>query len=91
MYLTQGSPQEDLILFPQWLDIDSIVQRNAIDLLWRLIPRVLRGEGHLCVVVRVRPNLELALLGVQGELVETHRANEGDVCGLEEYKAKLNG
>ena len=39
-------------------------------------------EQQFGAVVGVRPNAELAGLRVKGELVEPHRADEGDVGGL---------
>ena len=43
---------------------------------------ILCCEKQFGAVVGVRPNAELAGLRVKGELVEPHRADEGDVGGL---------
>ena len=44
--------------------------------------RILGDEKQFWAVVGVRPNTELAGLSVEGKLVKSHRADEGDVGGL---------
>ena len=59
-----------------------IVERYPIRLLVVRVARLLRDKVELGHVVGVGAHLELAALGVQGELVEAHGADEGDVGGL---------
>ena len=59
-----------------------IVQRYSIGLLFVGVARLLGDKVELGHVVGVGAHLELAALRVQGELVEPHGADEGDVAGL---------
>ena len=60
---------------------DIIVQRYRIFVLCRVSKRP-GLKQHFAAVVGIRSNLELAAVGVEGEHVEPHWAEEGDVGGL---------
>ena len=60
----------------------SIRQRYCTSLHLQSLTRILGDEKQFWAVIGVRPDPELAGLRVQGELVKSHRADEGDVGGL---------
>ena len=60
---------------------DIIVQSHAVGFSVRISIRA-GLKNHFGAVVRIRSNLKLAAVGVEGELLECHGAEEGDLRGL---------